>query len=249
MALTNTAGDTRRSGPETVRQDGRDVAGWAMRTIEVFADVTCPFTHVGLRRMVAARQAKGRDDVVLRVRSWPLEVVNGAPLDAAFVAEEVDDIRAQVAPDLFVGFNSERFPSSAMTAMALAAAADRVDPITGERVSLTLRTMLFEEGVDISDESVLRSVAAEHGVDWSDVDPARVLADVNRRWLSVAMARKVFGVAVKPAVNGVDFVLDEGGTAKLRAKDAARPARRKPAKAARKSTSRQTKRTAKKRTA
>ena len=25
-----------------------------MRTIEVFADVTCPFTHVGLRRMVAA---------------------------------------------------------------------------------------------------------------------------------------------------------------------------------------------------
>ncbi|MCC6183750.1 MAG: disulfide bond formation protein DsbA, partial [Microthrixaceae bacterium] len=62
-----------------------------MRTIEVFADVTCPFTHVGLRRMVAARQAQGRDDVVLRVRSWPLEVVNGAPLDAAFVAEEVDD--------------------------------------------------------------------------------------------------------------------------------------------------------------
>ena len=148
-----------------------------MRTIEVFADVTCPFTHVGLRRMVAARQAQGRDDVVLRVRSWPLEVVNGAPLDAAFVAEEVDDIRAQVAPDLFVGFNSERFPSSAMTAMALAAAADRVDPITGERVSLALRTMLFEEGVDISDESVLRSVAAEHGVDWSDLDPARVLAD------------------------------------------------------------------------
>ena len=45
----------------------------------------------------------------------------------------------------------------------------------------------------------------------------RVLADVNRRWLSVAAARKVFGVAVtNPAPNGVDYVLDETGTARLR---------------------------------
>jgi N-methylhydantoinase B len=47
-------------------------------------------------------------------------------------------------------------------------------------------------------------------------DPARVLADVNRRWLSVAAARKTFGVAVAKAPNGIDYVLDELGTTRLR---------------------------------
>src|SRR6185503_17553370 len=47
-------------------------------------------------------------------------------------------------------------------------------------------------------------------------DPRRVLADVSRRWLSVAIARKTFGVAVTKAPNGIDYVLDETGTARLR---------------------------------
>lgn len=47
-------------------------------------------------------------------------------------------------------------------------------------------------------------------------DPQRVLADVNRRWLSAGAARKSFGVAVTKAPNGIDYVLDEVGTARLR---------------------------------
>jgi len=43
-----------------------------------------------------------------------------------------------------------------------------------------------------------------------------VLTDVNRRWLSVGAARKAFGVAVAKAPNGIDYVLDEIGTARLR---------------------------------
>lgn len=148
-----------------------------MRVIEVFADVTCPFTHVGLRRFVQRRVELGRDDVVLRVRSWPLEVVNGAPLDAAFIAEEVDDIRGQVASELFVGFSEATFPGTSMPALALAAAAYEIDVVTGERVSLALRTLMFEDGTDISDEAVLKELAASHGVRWGDVDPARVMAD------------------------------------------------------------------------
>ncbi|MBS1836447.1 MAG: DsbA family protein [Actinobacteria bacterium] len=148
-----------------------------MRVIEVFADVTCPFTHVGLRRFVDRRAELGRHDVVLRVRSWPLEVVNGSPLDAAFIAEEVDDLRAQVAPELFAGFAEATFPATSVPALALAAAANDVDLSTGEQVSLALRTMLFEEGADIADEAVLRTVAVDHGVDWDDVDASRVLAD------------------------------------------------------------------------
>lgn len=148
-----------------------------MSLVEVFADVTCPFTHVGLRRFVAERDELGRSDVVLRVRAWPLEVVNGEPLDAHFVADEVDHLREQAAADLFTGFAEASFPATAMPALALAAAANAVDDETGERVSLALRWMLFEEGVDISDPGVLQAVAAEHGVHWGDVDESRVHAD------------------------------------------------------------------------
>ncbi|MBX3286415.1 MAG: disulfide bond formation protein DsbA, partial [Actinobacteria bacterium] len=94
--------------------------------VEVFADLGCPFTHVGLRRFVERRAERGRGDVHLLVRSWPLEVVNGTPLDADFIAEEVDDIRAAVAPDLFTGFAATAFPASSIPGLALAAAAYRV---------------------------------------------------------------------------------------------------------------------------
>jgi N-methylhydantoinase B len=49
-------------------------------------------------------------------------------------------------------------------------------------------------------------------------DPQRVLADVNRRWLSTAAAREVFGVAVRLGPNGVDHLLDEEGTRRLRSR-------------------------------
>ncbi|MGZ4784252.1 MAG: DsbA family oxidoreductase, partial [Acidimicrobiales bacterium] len=88
--------------------------------VEVFADVGCPFTHVGLRRFVERRDAAGRQDIGLRVRAWPLEVVNGQPLDPRFIAEEVDEIRTQVAPTLFTGFTESTFPSTSLPALAVA---------------------------------------------------------------------------------------------------------------------------------
>ena len=141
--------------------------------IEVFADVGCPFTHVGLRRFVERRTVLGRDDVVLHVRAWPLEVVNGRPLDPAFIGEEVAEIRAQAAPDMFVGFTEASFPASSLPALTLAAAAYGHDLRTGERVSLALRDLLFERGVDIADERVLLRLAREQGVavDLDDTTP------------------------------------------------------------------------------
>ena len=57
---------------------------------------------------------------VVRVKAWPLELVNGEPLAAALVAEEGPTLRAQVAPDLFEGFDRSRFPTTSLPAMALA---------------------------------------------------------------------------------------------------------------------------------
>ena len=48
-----------------------------------------------------------------------------------------------------------------------------------------------------------------------DRDPAWVVADINRGWLSLENARAVFGVAVTRDANGVDFTFDAAATAKL----------------------------------
>jgi Acetyl-CoA hydrolase/transferase C-terminal domain len=53
--------------------------------VEVFADIWCPYAHVGIRRFVHRRWAAHRNDLVLRVRAWPLQLVNGEPLDADHV--------------------------------------------------------------------------------------------------------------------------------------------------------------------
>ncbi len=148
-----------------------------MTTIEVFADIACPFTHVGLRRFVQRREELDRPDVTLLVRAWPLEVVNGRPLDPDATADKVASLRDQVAPDLFAGFDPRTFPSTTLPALALAHAAYVVDAATGERVSLALRDLLFEQGADVTDRAVLQALADEHGVGFDPSDHAAVLAD------------------------------------------------------------------------
>lgn len=151
-----------------------------MTVIEVFADVACPFTHVGLLQFVDRRRELGRDDVVLHVRSWPLEIVNGQPLDPHFIAEEIDDIRGQIEHPTFAHFSEATFPATSLPALTLAARASDGDLETGERVSLALRDLLFEQGVDVADVDVLLRLANEHGIDIGRdelTDPTRVEAD------------------------------------------------------------------------
>lgn len=132
--------------------------------IEVFADVVCPFTHVGLRRLQAIRRARARHQPSLRVRAWPLEWINGRPIDLDLVAEEVCALRRDVAPGLFRGFDPGTFPRTSLPAFGLASAAYAVSDVVGEAVSLMLRDALFEHGVDVSDERVLQGMARELGV-------------------------------------------------------------------------------------
>jgi predicted DsbA family dithiol-disulfide isomerase len=146
--------------------------------IEVFAELGCPFTHAGLRRLVERREADGRDDLVLRVRAWPLELVNGTPLDPALIDEEVAELREQVAPDLFAGFDPARFPASSLPGLDLAAAAYGQGAEQGERASLLLRNAIFEQGRAVGDADVLEEIAAAVGVPVpGDEARAQVLAD------------------------------------------------------------------------
>jgi predicted DsbA family dithiol-disulfide isomerase len=132
--------------------------------LEVFADITCPFAHVGLRRLLTRRRELGREDLRLWVRAWPLELVNGEPLAADAVAHKVDQLRVQVAPDLFTGLDPATFPATSLPALGLVERAYEVDVAVGEQASLLLRDALFEEGRDIAEVEVIDDVARHLGM-------------------------------------------------------------------------------------
>lgn len=165
----------------------------------MFADVWCPFTHVGLRRFVERRAERG-SDLRLRVRAWPLELVNGEPLGPAMVAEEIEGIRAVAAPDLFAGFDQASFPASTLAPLALTDAAYRADPAVGEAVALDLRDRLFERGQDVSAADVLADVVVAHRLD--EVAPVASSDAVERDWAE----GKERGVAGSP------YFFTPGGT-------------------------------------
>lgn len=135
-----------------------------MDVVEVFADVACPFTHVGIHRFLAMRDELGRSTPRLRIRAWPLELVNGERLQGAPLVPKVTALREQVAPDLFTGFAPDRFPPTTLPALAAELAAARVSLEVGEAFSLAIRVALFERGEDVSDPAVLARVRAAHGV-------------------------------------------------------------------------------------
>lgn len=151
-----------------------------MSTLEVFADILCPFTHVGLHTVIDRRTARGLTEPRLRIRAWPLELVNGAPLDAHHIGAEIAALRTSVRPDLFTGFAEETFPRTSMAGFALTAAADSTgDAALVEDVGMALRDAVFEQGLDIGHADVVAPIAARFGLEPLDADAtaAAVRAD------------------------------------------------------------------------
>jgi predicted DsbA family dithiol-disulfide isomerase len=148
-------------------------------SIEIYADIWCPFAHVGLRAARRERERRGRSDVAFLIRPWPLELVNVAPLDPHVTARHVRELREQVAPELFADFDENRFPTSTLPALSLALGAYEKDAATGEAVSWALRDALFESGQDISEASVLDTIARTFAV---PEDASRETAGVELEW-------------------------------------------------------------------
>ena len=155
-------------------------------TLEVFADITCPFTHVGLKQVVGhVAEMNGHCEVI--VRAWPLEWVNGAPLDVEAVLVKAAALSDQLGVDDFTGLRADRWPATTIPALELAAAAYARDAATGLAVSMELRAALFEHGVDVSDPDALALIAAVHHLDaghpdvGSAVDAVRADYEAGRR--------------------------------------------------------------------
>jgi predicted DsbA family dithiol-disulfide isomerase len=162
-----------------------------MNTLEVFADVLCPFTHVGLHTLIDRRTERGLDHPRLRIRAWPLELINGHPLDPHHIEAEIVALRESVRPDLFAGFSIASFPKTSMAAFALSAAADRAgDPALSEAVGMALRDALFEQGLDIGRPDVVAKIAA--GFELEPLDAESTAAAVRADW-DEGKARGVVG--------------------------------------------------------
>ena len=174
----------------------------ASSTVEVFADVLCPFTHVGLRTLIDRRTERGLTEPRLRIRAWPLEVVNGTPLDPQHVAAEITALRASVRPDLFAGFSVDAFPGTSMAAFALTAAADRTgDPVLIEEVGIAVRNAVFEDGLDVGNPEVIDMIAARFGL--VSLDAGATSAAVHADW-DEGRSRGVIG--------SPHFFTDDGGS-------------------------------------
>ena len=126
--------------------------------------------YVSLTRLNERRSELGREDVHFQIRGWPIELVNGAGVDGAFIGEKDEEIKLQVATDLFASFDANSFAASSPQRLALTAAADEVDEATGEGVPMELRPFMVKDGVDIDDPELLAAVAQQYGV----ADPGSV---------------------------------------------------------------------------
>jgi hypothetical protein len=138
--------------------------------IEVFADIWCPFTHVGLKLVAGQLRDRGRQDVTIRVRSWPLEWVNGRPMDPNATLDHINELRHHVSTELFVGFDSSKFPHSTVPVLALVAHAYTAELKLGQALSLEVRDSLFERGLDISEPDTLATIARSFGLGPPDPD-------------------------------------------------------------------------------
>jgi predicted DsbA family dithiol-disulfide isomerase len=145
--------------------------------LEVFADITCPFTHVGLKRVIEHIASADRP-IAVRVRAWPLEWVNGAGLEVEAVEMKAKALSEQLGVDDFRGLIHDQWPSTTLPALALAAQAYERDMATGLTVSLELRTALFEQGRNVGDPAVLAEIAADHDLTVpAQLDTTSVQAD------------------------------------------------------------------------
>jgi predicted DsbA family dithiol-disulfide isomerase len=140
-------------------------------TIEVFADITCPFTHVGLKQVVR-HVAEMSDPADVVVRAWPLEWVNGAPLAVDAVMVKAKALAEQLGVDDFSGLRSDHWPATTIPALNLAASAYARDAASGLAVSMEVRAALFERGIDVGDPDALESIAAAHGLDAPGSEPS-----------------------------------------------------------------------------
>ena len=157
--------------------------------IEIFADLWCPFAYVGIRRVFQYRDELGQNDVPIIVRSWPLELVNDAPMAQAKALGNCDALREQIASDIFANHELNNFPVTTLDGLTLISQAYEQNIVAGEKASVVLREAIFELGHDVANGVILQEIAASLGISYT---PDSGYVSVRRDW-EEGKARGVVG--------------------------------------------------------
>lgn len=147
--------------------------------VVVWSDVHCPWAAITVHRLRRARRELGLD-VVLEHRAWPLEWVNNAGIPRWIVEPETAAL-AEQERELFSRYEHWSWPSTALPAFELVAAARRVGGhALAEEVDYHVRLAFFRDSVDISVRAGLETILEATGRD--SPETAARMADVLWVW-------------------------------------------------------------------
>lgn len=136
-------------------------------TVVVFSDVGCPWAHVAVRRLWAARERAGLvDRVRFDIRAFPLELVNERPTPYGAVAVLEAPVLSELEPDAgWEPWSAEptTWPVTTLPAMEAVEAAKEQGLEASEHLDVELRRAFFGSSRCISLRSVILDVAAGCG--------------------------------------------------------------------------------------
>ena len=145
-------------------------------SIVVHSDIGCPWAHLAVYRLLAARDRLGlsADDVVLDHRPFPLELVNERPTPWRTLAAEVP-----VAGGLEPGAGWQMWqgdlagwPVTTLLAMEAVQVAKELGLAASERLDRGLRLAFFGQSRCVSMRHVVLEVAAACGLDRASLQEA-----------------------------------------------------------------------------
>jgi predicted DsbA family dithiol-disulfide isomerase len=150
-------------------------------TLVVYSDVGCPWAHLAVHRLLAARDRLGLtpDDVVLDHRAFPLEIFNTRPTPRRIVSTEipvVGGLDPQAGWQVWQG-DLSTWPVTTLPALEAVQAAKEQGLAASERLDRGLRLAFFAESRCISMRHVILEVVEECGL---DVDALRDALDAGR---------------------------------------------------------------------
>ena len=150
-------------------------------TVVVYSDIGCPWAHLAVHRLLAARSGLGltADDVPLDHRAFPLEIFNARPTPRRILSAEIPVVGG-LDPDagwqIWQG-DLTTWPVTTLPALEAVQAAKDQGLAASERLDRGLRLAFFAQSRCISMRHVILEVAAEWGL---DVDALRDALDAGR---------------------------------------------------------------------
>src|SRR5438270_9368996 len=137
-------------------------------TIVIFSDVGCPWAHLAVYRLLAARDRLGLGDaVVLDHRAFPLEIFNRRPTPRRVVSAEVPVVGGLDSKAGWEVWQEDlaTWPVTTLPALEAVQAAKEQGLAASERLDRALRVAFFGQSRCVSMRHVILELAKECGID------------------------------------------------------------------------------------